>query len=307
MVDKIHIQLKKPNYCVDELTVVSREVIATKKVKDAYSVPQSIADNLKSFSKFLNGIPLIVAEEYKGENLEEEVVYTRHNIPVVSEKTAESLIEGRNSYFIYVNKGGIFVKIDGKKLKEIRERKGISRTRLARELGVSIKAVAYYEEGVSDVSLEIASKLEEIIGDEVFERLNIESLKELVPQKETVAETKNTKSGKENRDIERLIQFLKDMIKEKYFFDKAPFDAGFKVSTSMFHRIAVKTGIQEAEELEEISKISKATHTPTIVLGEENTETASDDENLITLDKQKIEKIREILARNPISRQFSIE
>jgi putative transcriptional regulator len=302
MVDRVRVRLRKSNYCVDELTVTPRNIILSKKVRDAYNVSQSIADNLKSFSRFLNGVPLIIAETYRGNELEEDVIYTRYSIPVVNRDTAEFLLEGERNYFIYVNKGGIFIKINGKKLKELRERKGLSRARLARELGVSVKAIAYYEEGASDISLELAPKLEEVLGREIFEKLSINSLRELFLDKVSGEEdVRDRKIGRENKDIERIIQFLGDIIREKYFFDKAPFDAGFKITTNMFLRFAVKSEISGSEDLEEISRVSQATNTPTLIISDRGEIPGAGEMGIIPVDKQRLERIRELLVGTAFS------
>ncbi|MHB9302827.1 helix-turn-helix domain-containing protein [Thermofilum pendens] len=284
------VRFKSSEYCVDEVTVASKYILLEKRVKDAYQVTQYLAENLRVFSEFLEGLPLIIAESYKGEKIEEDVVYSRHNVPVVSSSTANSLLRGERKYLVYVSKGGVFVKLNGKELRKARERMGLSRGALAREVGVSARTIAYYEEGLSDATLEIAAKLEEILGSEIFEAISVDSLREL------------TKSGrpsvgspaKRGRNVEWLISTLRDFVGERYFFDKAPLDAGFKVSLKTTSKFAIKAGISKEEEVQDVKELSEATETPVVIL---NNKEEILSEKVIVVDKRRPEKLRDYLSR----------
>jgi putative transcriptional regulator len=121
-----------------------------------------ILNDLKKLAEVSNALPIVVNDE-----VEEEVVSERDNVLVMNKYTLEKMIEGEK-LFLMRTRGGIFVKINSKVLKQKRQEKGMSLGTLAEKLGVSRISIYDYEKEDSYVSLEVAERLVELFGEEVI-------------------------------------------------------------------------------------------------------------------------------------------
>lgn len=119
-------------------------------------------NDLKKFASIVGSIPLIITEE-----AEEDIAIDKGNIFGISLQGFERIING-DKIFVYRTRGGMFVKIRPEVLKRKREEMNYSMGDVAKMLGVSRKAIYDYENGESDVSIEIAEKLIDIFGPEII-------------------------------------------------------------------------------------------------------------------------------------------
>lgn len=116
----------------------------------------------------LLGQPLLVGEKTRDQDLERGAVYFRYGIPTVSLPTlSDCLLEGLLP-LVYAAHGGLYVRIDGAKIRQLRLDQGISLGALASELGVSRRTVSKYETENMDTSVDIAIMLEEIFKQELI-------------------------------------------------------------------------------------------------------------------------------------------
>ncbi|QIJ32894.1 helix-turn-helix domain-containing protein [Acidianus sulfidivorans JP7] len=118
--------------------------------------------DLKKFSSIIGGIPLVITEE-----TEEDIAIDKGSVFAISLEGFERLLAGEKIY-IYRTRGGMFVKIRHDVLKRKREELNYSMGDLAKMLGVTRKTIYDYENGESDVSIEIAEKLIDIFGSEII-------------------------------------------------------------------------------------------------------------------------------------------
>ena len=145
------------------------------RITDRVSSRRKDFAELKRATEVLDTSSLIIAEYLNREELIEGILYTRDKIGIVSYKTLYSLIRG-SKVCIYERNGLFYVKIDGVKLRELRERHGLSLSQLAQKVGVSIKALYEYEQGKIDMSVEVAERFLEVFGEEfelALENVNI--------------------------------------------------------------------------------------------------------------------------------------
>ncbi|MEM0371210.1 MAG: helix-turn-helix domain-containing protein, partial [Ignisphaera sp.] len=112
---------------------------------------------------------IVIADRINDREVEEGVLHIRDRIGIVQPKTVKDFVKGDKVY-IYEFKGMYYVKIDGKKLRELRIRKGYGLHELANAVGVSVKALQKYEEGAIDMSIEKAYRFIEIFNNE-FEQV----------------------------------------------------------------------------------------------------------------------------------------
>lgn len=286
----VHLKLPKREYCLDSIVILGNErVIITKEVDDASSISPSTAGVLKSMANFLDALPVVLAERIDDEKLEENMVYSRHNLPVLSQDTFKSMLSGAEIPLIYLSHGGIYVKIKGSKLREMREKEGISRGELARMVGVTSRTIINYEEGRSDVSLDVALKLEEMFGDEIFEKASTDSLKEIFGDK-----IKAPRMEPRDALLRSLFRELREHGFIDFLFNKAPFDAGVKyVRESTQIKVAIKKD-PTSEEVDIARMVSESTKTRLIVVSAGERDDAPS-ESLMFVYSKSPDKIRDVI------------
>ncbi len=122
------------------------------------------SNELKKVSSILDATPLIVGERIKSTNLELGVLYERYGLHVVSPKTLKNLLvdEAPKTYAI---RGNYCVRLNPKRLAQIRSDSGLTQDALAKCLGVSKQSVYRYERD-GRVSSFIARNIVEFFGED---------------------------------------------------------------------------------------------------------------------------------------------
>ncbi len=118
--------------------------------------------DLKNFSSLTDSVPLIITDE-----TEEDIAIEKDKVIGLSLFGFERLLEG-DKIFVYRTRGGMFVKIRPEILRQKMREMNYSMGDVAKMLGVSRKTIYDYENGDSDVSIEIAEKLIDIFGPEII-------------------------------------------------------------------------------------------------------------------------------------------
>ncbi len=137
------------------------------------SFQEKQAKNLKIISKNLNAHPLVVGMRTRREMLQVGIVYERFELPTVSLKTFENLICYSIFPKIYRDRGGLYVEIDSKLLRESRKRKGLTQRELAEAVGINKKVIYEHEKIQLRMVLNIAQKLEAILNKKLIKPVNI--------------------------------------------------------------------------------------------------------------------------------------
>jgi putative transcriptional regulator len=136
---------------------------------DAFS--RENAEELKVLAEVLEAKPLLIGERSSSGALEVGIVYTRFNIPIISNDTlADHLLE-EVPPFIFAAPGGLYVKLDGDLMKHIREERGISLGALAETAGVSRRTIQMYETGMGAM-IDAAIRLEEFLDTPIILPMN---------------------------------------------------------------------------------------------------------------------------------------
>ena len=129
---------------------------------------EQTAVEVRRLSNNLFASPLLVGEKTRDQYLKRGAVYFRYGIPTLSLPTlADCLLEG-DLPLVYAAHGGLYVRIDGARMREMRLSRGISLGSLASELGVSRRTISKYEVEDMDTSVDVALKLEEIFQQELI-------------------------------------------------------------------------------------------------------------------------------------------
>ncbi|MHC1571032.1 MAG: transcriptional regulator [Methermicoccaceae archaeon] len=126
------------------------------------SLSREAARELVRVASCLMGSAFVVGEMARNQPIEQNVVYMRYGVPVVSFETLyDSLIEGTPP-LLQSEHGGLYASINGKKLHMFRVSRNMSIGSVAQMLGVSRRTVKKYEEEEMKLSVEVALKLEEL-------------------------------------------------------------------------------------------------------------------------------------------------
>ena len=235
--------------CFD--VVASRLVLLLfiKVVSNIDTVTEEQAEDLKRLAKFFNASPLIVGLRSKNAELEEGVVYERFGIYALRPETLYDVLTNNELPAVFAERGGLYVRINGQLLKELRERHGYSINELAGLLGISRKTLLNYERGEQAVSLEVAIRLEELFDEALAEPIDILNAK--VEAKLDV----KPESPLEKEVFERLKRLGLGLVKVK----KAPFNAvskgdEFRILTGIDEK-KTRSTLKRAEMVAEVGKI----------------------------------------------------
>ena len=199
-----------------------------------------MAEEIKKLAKLLGASPIVIGERFKFDFLERGVVYSRYGLPVINLATFYDFIVENIPPYIYSAPGGYYVKLDNEKIREVRERLGISLGDMAKMLGVSRRTVKKYEEGI-DASISTAAKIEDILGTYVIKAIDLMNFVECnIDDKDEKIE------GEEGEIIEQL----KIIGVTVHPVRHAPFDA---ISEAEDNQIL--TGVKQVREIEKRAKI----------------------------------------------------
>lgn len=139
-----------------------RDLLILKVLTNVDALSEPIAHEIRVLCRFLEGRPLLVGLRAGTGELEDGVVYTRHDIPIVTPATlAEYVLEGE-APMVLAAPGGFYVHLDPGALRNARVEQALSLGVLAQIAGVSRRAIQMYEEGMR-ASIDAAMRLEEYL------------------------------------------------------------------------------------------------------------------------------------------------
>ncbi len=130
---------------------------------------EQTALEVRRLAKHLLASPILVGEKTRDQYLERGAVYFRYGIPTLSLLTLADCLLDEALPLVYAAHGGLYVRIDGTRMRQLRLERGISLGALASELGVSRRTISKYEVEDMDTSVDVALKLEEIFEQELIQ------------------------------------------------------------------------------------------------------------------------------------------
>ncbi len=130
-------------------------------------------DDLKSLSISLEATPLLACEE-----VPDDILVTYEGVPSVSPRTLERVLKGERLPFVYVSRGGVYVRVRNESIRQLRREKGMSLGELSLRAGVTRRMIYEYETGRADATLEVARRLAQVLGEGVLERMTIAGIRE---------------------------------------------------------------------------------------------------------------------------------
>jgi len=216
---------KKNNFCFDILVKKENSIFSVKIFPNIDNISSEIINDIKSLSLLLKSKPLLIGIRNRYQKLEDNAIYIREGLPFISFNTLENILI-RNIYpHLLARRGGGVIFLDGNLMKEIREKKVISRKELSEKLGVAKRTVYSYENETMCPSEKIAEKISSILNSgDIFKKINILdwSFKFELEQKENIEES----------DLSPFEHHIQEIIKDigiySYWYKKGP--TPFKLS-----------------------------------------------------------------------------
>lgn len=245
------------------------------------SMVKRCAENLKKLGKSIDLTPLIVCDE----DVADDSLVACRGVPAVNFKTFKKILKGEELPFIYFDKGGVYVKLHGDIIRTKREEKGMSLGELAYQIGVSRRMVYEYEIGRADATLDVALKLIKILGDEVLERLSLESIG--VHFTLQVERKTYEKNYLQDPTLRRLFDILGELGYIRYTLEMTPFQVAAKKVAGNKRLIIRKT--MENNEGEYLTiEMAKVCNSYAILIDDDKIRIASD--KILEAPKNVLEK-----------------
>ncbi len=245
-------------------------------------VTEGQAEDLKRLSSFFKASPLIVGVRTKTGELEEGVVYERFKVHALRPETLYDVLSEGELPAVFAERGGLYVRINGRLLKELRERSGYSVGELAKLVGVSRKSVLNYERGETAISLDVALRLEDVFNEPLAEPIDILTAEVKVKLRS------EPESPLEREVIERLRNLGMGVVKIK----RAPFNAlsreEKKTILAGIDRKKTRSTVKRAEMVSDIGRVIKSDGL--FILEKTKTEMVED---IPLIPKERLDEIRD--------------
>ena len=122
------------------------------------------ARSLRAISYFVSAFPFVVSERSNRGKLSDEIIYSRFELPVVTLRMFNRIIEEEVVPEIKSSKGKHTVTINTVYLRERRKELKLSLEKLSKKVGISKKALYEIENQRVNPSLETVRRLERVLG-----------------------------------------------------------------------------------------------------------------------------------------------
>jgi len=159
--------------CFDFAAKKDDKTVLIKTHHDVDTFSSQDSHELKIIAGSVSAASIVISQRTHDKPLEDDTVYSRHAIFVVTEKTIKNIALQTANPLIYAGPGGYFVEIDGTLVEKRRKELGLSVGKLAEMIGVSRRTLYGYERGMAKASVSSAYNLEKTLGILVVKPINV--------------------------------------------------------------------------------------------------------------------------------------
>lgn len=228
-------------------------------------ITETQANELKFVASLFNAKTLVVGEKNRRQKIEDDAIYIRYGIPTINVTTLAHILKNKMYPLIYAKRGGYYVRINGRLLRELRERMGLSLGELAEMVGVSRRAIYEYERDKMDATLDTAIKLEELFHIAILKPIEIFNW---------IFDFSEEQLHPSLTSFEKLVNAIFAKLGMKIMFtDHTPFDA-----ISVLKKEFIITGLSDKltksiieNKIKIISKISSLTEREALIITSKTT------------------------------------
>jgi len=235
-------------------------LILVKALKNIDALDAEEARRLRELGRLFPAIVLVLGQRSGLAPLEEGVVYTRYGVPIVHEATLREYLEKALPPFLYASPGGVFARLDGERLRELRLARGLSLGALAAIAGVSRRAVQLYEEG-QGAEAAVVARIEAYFDEPLVRPLvlfegPLAPRTSGAPSEEPPAATHPALTGDALRD--GVFRQLDGLGLEVTVTVRAPFDALARAQEILLTGVGnLRTAVRRAELLHGIARVAE--------------------------------------------------
>lgn len=141
-------------------------LLVVKVLKNIDALDPHEARRLHELGALFPAVALVIGQTSGATALEAGVVYNRYGISIIAEESLSDYVQKGVPPFLFSSPGGVFARIDGVRLRELRESRSLSLGALASIAGVSRRTIQLYEEGAG-AEVHIVERLEEHLGEPI--------------------------------------------------------------------------------------------------------------------------------------------
>ncbi|MFQ6065321.1 MAG: transcriptional regulator, partial [Candidatus Bathyarchaeia archaeon] len=150
--------------CFDLVARRNEQLALMKMYTNIGNVCPEDASELQTICEYLSATPFFICNENRKKPLEDDTVYSRYDICTITLKTLEDITLHEMYPLVEAGPGGYYVRLDGKKIRERRQKLGLSIGKLADMIGISRRTLYGYEKDMAKASVSVAYNLEWILG-----------------------------------------------------------------------------------------------------------------------------------------------
>jgi putative transcriptional regulator len=252
------------------------------------SLSEDVAQELKTLASLLKGAPLLIGEKTGFSDLEDDVVYDRFGVRTVTYSTLQDHLLDGIPITAYAAPGGLYVNLDEQKLQVLRQHHGMSLGTFARYVRVSRKTAQMYEKGMN-ARVEVASRIEELLNDDIIKPIDIFSSPPMKNEEKTVYTSEVDCLQEFQREIFSLIEHLGYRIIP---IDRCPFEAVSKEKEHIVLTSVQKYDQKLVKKAQILSSISKITEKYAVVITDKETG-KTNIEGTALIKKKELKKFQE--------------
>lgn len=216
---------KKNRFCFDILVKKQNSIFSIKVFPNIDNLNPEVLQDMKSLSLLLKSKPLLIGIRNRYQKLEDNTIYLREDLPFITVKTLENILNNKYPYILARRGGGVMF-LDGDLVKKLRANKNISRQELADKIGVTKRTICSYENENMRPSEKIAQKISEVfMNNSIFKQIdvfewNFKLDKEIIRASEE----------KELSPFEaHIYEVIKDIGISSYWYKKGPLPFKFSI------------------------------------------------------------------------------
>lgn len=147
-------------------------LLILKVLKNIDALDPDEARRLGELSRLFPAVALVIGQTSGATELEAGVVYNRYGVPIMVEQSLIDYVQKGLPPFLFSSPGGVFARVDGDRLRALREARNLSLGALASIAGVSRRTIQLYEDGAG-AEVQVIERLEQYIGEPIAQALDL--------------------------------------------------------------------------------------------------------------------------------------
>ena len=147
-------------------------LLIVKILKNIDALDPDEARRLRELGQLFPAAPIVVGQTSGATELEPGVVYNRYGIPIVVEESLSDYLLRGLPPFLFSSPGGVFARLDGERMRAVREERQLSLGALAGVAGVSRRTIQLYEEGAG-AEIRVVERLERFLNEPLARAIDL--------------------------------------------------------------------------------------------------------------------------------------